>query len=83
MRSISWILAAGSVALSFACSSTPTTEAPSDAHVEGTRSELGKAHIVDVLSDNLARNHAHRGAQRLATGQYVTPARCPARSSSF
>jgi YVTN family beta-propeller protein len=72
MRSNLWILAAGSAALLSACSSSPTTES-SEARVTGAASELSKP-LTETFSapDSDAVRRPHR--QRLATGQYVTPA---------
>lgn len=71
-----WIPAA-SAALLAACSSAPTASVSSNSTVEGTSTELDTTQ-ADTSS---LRNHVElarvlerrRGAQRLPTGQYVTP----------
>jgi len=76
MRSNLWILAAGSTALLSACSSAPTTTDSGEARVERTTAELGNAQTGGISSSELADlSHRPHGpeAQRLATGQFVTP----------
>src|SRR4051794_38077787 len=77
MRSNLWIFAAGSVALLSACSSAPTTNDPSEAQVENTTAGLTGPQLGEIPAEEVAAfrhgAHGHPGAQRLATGQYVTP----------
>jgi len=77
MRSHLWLLAAGSTALFSACSSAPTTTDSGDAHVERTTAELGNSQKDGISSSEIAdlsrRPHHGPEAQRLATGQFVTP----------
>jgi len=70
MRSNLWLFAAGSTALLSACSSAPLTSDSSDGPAESTKAELGTSHTEWADS---ARAPRPRDAQRLATGQYVTP----------
>ena len=74
MRSNLWILATGSAALLSACSSAPTTNDLSEAQVKSKSKTTEPANppIEAFRAAELAGRH-HRGAQRLATGQYVTP----------
>lgn len=76
MRSYHWILAAGSAALFSACGSTSTTSGNGPAS-ERASNELGEPATEQLspgadlnTTSDLLRNPA---AQRLATGQYVTP----------
>ena len=77
MRSSSWILAAGSVALMSACSSTHVSNdsAHSESQVEGAQNQVAPAQ-TDVFAPSSLADDARLGrtpSQRLATGQYVTP----------
>jgi YVTN family beta-propeller protein len=87
MRSNQWLVAAGTIAFSLACSSAPTTSDSGDAQVERTTSELGAAPAAALLPEDLADlAHGHRGnrdAQRLATGQFVTPTALPGAVQQF
>jgi YVTN family beta-propeller protein len=67
MRSNLLVFAAGSAALLSACSSAPSTDDLGEAQAKSTTAELTTPQVE-------ARGpHGHREAQRLATGQYVTP----------
>src|SRR4051812_32919368 len=76
MRSHSWILAAATTAFLPACSSSPTTDS-NIAQVESTQVLLdksaGRAGFFAQLPEFARAPHRHEDAQRLATGQYVTP----------
>ena len=77
MRSNLWILAAGSAAFLSACSSAPSTNDSGEAPVQSTKAGLGKPEIEPSFSadreDFADAFRGHHDAQRLATGQYVTP----------
>jgi YVTN family beta-propeller protein len=77
MRSNLWILAAGSTALLSACGSTPTADQADGVKVTASTASLALPQTDSVSTAewaNAARSIGnHRGAQRLATGQYVTP----------
>lgn len=78
MRSNRWIVAAGSAALlSAACSSTPTPDELDGARVTSKTAELDTPQIApfsaEEAADSATSALVHLGAQRLATGQFVTP----------
>ena len=76
MRPSLRILAASFAAFLPACSSAPTTDDVGDAHNAKVTSELGKAEMAA---------HGPHGppAQRLATGQFVTPTALPGAVQQF
>jgi YVTN family beta-propeller protein len=87
MRSNQWMVAAGSIAFLSACSSGSTTSDSGEARVERSTAELGKAPIAAFspaeLADSARGKHGHRDAQRLATGQFVTPTALPGAVQQF
>ncbi|HEY3666229.1 MAG TPA: hypothetical protein VGL19_09525, partial [Polyangiaceae bacterium] len=69
-----WVIAAGSVALLSGCSSGPTTGDSGDTKVVSTSAALAKPQTTAFsLVEFPGRGHGSRDAQRLATGQFVTP----------
>ena len=68
------ILAAGSAAILSACSSAPTTNELSEAQVANTADGAAREELAASSSAQQAElTRGHVAAQRLATGQYVTP----------
>ncbi len=77
MRSSLWILTAGSAALLSACGATHGSDESDRARVTASTADLTQTQNDGISAAdwaNAARGSSgHRGAQRLATGQYVTP----------
>src|SRR6188508_1090933 len=87
MHSHLWLVAAGSVALLSACSSTPASDASDNSELGSTAHELDAPRIDGVSPADPAREArglpGNRGAQRLATGQFVAPAALPGAVQQF
>lgn len=76
MRSNFWMLAAGPVALLSACSSAPTTSTATDSEADLKKNAGGLEQSDDLSSAERAKPAAGLSrpeAQRLPTGQFVTP----------
>lgn len=83
MRSNLWLLAAGSAVLASACSSAPTTTDLGEAREKSDLNSPKTQQISPSDRAELARDRGPRGAQRLATGQFVTPTALPGSSQQF